>query len=551
MADNTGSFTGSGAVTGGGALVQALIGHQVDTVFGLPGAQIYGLFDALAQAQGSIRTIGARHEQGVAYMAYGYARASGRPGVYTVVPGPGILNTGAALLTAYGANAPVLCLTGQVTSDYLGRERGQLHELRDQLGVLRALTKWAERIEHPTQAPLLVARAFQEMLSGRQGPVALEAPWDFFTRLAHAEGLPPLPLFPTPEPDPDQIKAAARALGMARAPMIFVGGGALGASAAITELAEALAAPVMSFRAGRGIVSDAHPMGLTVASGARLWPQCDVALAIGTRFEVPDMRWHHRPRDLKIIRIDIDPAEMRRLPAAIGIVADADRAVRALLPELSRQGVRARDRAGEVAEAKRATALAIQKVQPQVDYLKVIRDVLPPNGFFVDELSQIGFASWFAFPVYEPRTFVSSGYQGTLGFGFPTALGVKIAFPDRAVVSITGDGGFMFGVQELATAVQYGINLVTVIFNNESYGNVRRDQQEAFAGRLIGADLINPDFIKLAESFGVTGRRVTSPEQLRPALEEALAAGAPRVIEVMTRRGSEVSPWEFLHPKLS
>lgn len=539
-----------GAVTGGGAIVQGLIDHEVDTVFGLPGAQIYGLFDALAQSKGSIRTIGARHEQGVAYMAYGYARASGRPGVYAVVPGPGMLNTGAALLTAYGANAPVLCLTGQVPSDYLGRERGHLHEMRDQLGVLRALTKWAERVEHPTQAPLLIARAFQEMRSGRHGPAALEAPWDVFTRRAPVARQSPLPLFPDPEPDSDQITAAARALATAKAPMIFVGGGALGASAAITELAESITAPVVSFRAGRGVVSDAHPMGLTVASGAHLWPQCDVAIAIGTRFEVPEMRWHHRPRDLKLIRIDIDPAEMRRLPAAIGIVADAERAVRALLPELSRQKVRTFDRADGIAEAKRATAKAVQEIQPQVAYLNAIRDVLPADGFFVDELSQVGFASWFGFPVYQPRTFVSSGYQGTLGFGFPTALGVKVAFPDRAVVSITGDGGFMFGVQELATAVQYGINLVTLVFNNASYGNVRRDQQQAFGGRLIGADLVNPDFVKLAESFGVAARRVASPEALRPALAEAIGASAPRVIEVMTPRGSEASPWEFLHPKL-
>jgi acetolactate synthase-1/2/3 large subunit len=242
---------------------------------------------------------------------------------------------------------------------------------------------------------------------------------------------------------------------------------------------------------------------------------------------------------------------MRRLPADIGIVADAERAVRALLRELSRQGVRMSRRAEEIADAKQAAAKAVLKVQPQVDYLNVIRNVLPADGFFVDEVSQVGFTSWFAFPVYQPRTFVSSGYQGTLGFGFPTALGVKMAFPDRAVVSITGDGGFMFGVQELATAVQYGINLVTVIFNNESYGNVRRDQQQQFAGRLIGADLVNPDFVKLAESFGVTARRVTSPHELQPTLEDALAAGAPGVIEVRIPRGSETSPWEFLHPKIA
>jgi acetolactate synthase-1/2/3 large subunit len=540
-----------GPVTGGGAIVSALIDHQIDTVFGLPGAQIYGLFDALAQQQPTIRTIGARHEQAAAYMAYGYARASGRPGVYAVVPGPGMLNTGAALLTAYGANAPVLCLTGQVPSSYLGRERGHLHELRDHLGVLGALTKWAERIEHPTQAPLLVARAFQEMLSGRRGPVALEAPWDVFTREARVARQAPLPLFPNPEPDSDQIQAAATILATAKAPMIFVGGGALAASEAITELAERLTAPVVSFRAGRGVVSDDHPMGLTIASGARLWRHCDVALAIGTRLEVPEMRWHHRPPGLKLVRIDIDPGEMRRVPADVCIVADAEPAVRALLPELSRQGVRTSGRAHEIAEAKSAVARAMQEVQPQVDYLRVIREILPADGFFVDEMSQAGFTSWFAFPVYRPRTFVSSGYQGTLGFGFPTALGVKACFPDRSVVSITGDGGFMFAVQELSTAVQYRINLVTIVFNNSSYGNVRRDQQQSFGGRLLGADLTNPDFVKLAESFGVVAHRVASPRALKPALEQALSASAPRMIEVTVPLGSEASPWEFLHPKIS
>jgi acetolactate synthase-1/2/3 large subunit len=544
--------TGGGAVTGGSAIVQALLDHSVEVVFGLPGAQIYGLFDAFARAKPALRTIGARHEQGVAYMAYGYARASGRPGVYAVVPGPGMLNTAAALLTAFGANAPVLCLTGQVPSQYLGRERGQLHELRDHLGVLRALTKWADRIEHPTQTPLLVARAFQEMMSGRQGPAALEAPWDFFTRSAKVRREPPLSPFPHPEPDSDLIADAARVLAQAKAPMIFVGGGALGASEAITELAQTLAAPVVSFRAGRGVVSDAHPMSLTVVSGARLWRQCDVAVALGTRLEVPEMRWHHRPDGLQLIRIDIDAAEMRRLPADIGIVTDAEAGARALLMELNLHRIRPSTRWREqIAEAKRSAEAATELIQPQVDYLRAIRDVLPADGFFVDELSQVGFASWFAFPVYRPRTFISAGYQGTLGFGFPTALGVKTAFPEKAVLSITGDGGFMFSVQELATAVQYGINLVTVVFNNESYGNVRRDQKEVFSGRLIGADLLNPDFVKLAESFGVSARRVTSPDGLRPALEDALGASAPRLIEVRTPRGSEASPWGLLHPRIT
>ena len=163
-------------------------------------------------------------------------------------------------------------------------------------------------------------------------------------------------------------------------------------------------------------------------------------------------------------------------------------------------------------------------------------------------MSQVGFASWYGFPVYQPRTFISSGYQGTLGSGFPTALGAKVANPDRPVVAITGDGGFMFGVQELATAVQFNIGVVTLVFNNNSYGNVRRDQRERFDGRVVASDLVNPDFVKLAESFGVGATRVTSPEVFRSALEKALAHGGPYLIDVEVPRDSETTPWTFIHP---
>ena len=190
----------------------------------------------------------------------------------------------------------------------------------------------------------------------------------------------------------------------------------------------------------------------------------------------------------------------------------------------------------------------MQSIQPQVAYLRVIREVLPADGFLTDELSQMGFASWYAFPVYEPRTFVASGYQGTLGAGFPTALGVKVAHPQRPVVALCGDGGFMFAVQELATAVQYGIAVVALVFNNDSYGNVRRDQQQSFAGRVLGAELVNPDFVRLGEAFGVDSARADSPQRLRPLLERALGSGRPWLIEVPVPRGSECDPWRFIHP---
>jgi acetolactate synthase-1/2/3 large subunit len=189
-------------------------------------------------------------------------------------------------------------------------------------------------------------------------------------------------------------------------------------------------------------------------------------------------------------------------------------------------------------------------VRPQIDYLRVIRDVLPEDGVFVDDLSQVGFASWFGFPVYRPRCYISSGYQGTLGSGFGTALGAKVARPDKAVVSVCGDGGFMFAVQELATAVQYNIGLVVIVFNNASFANVRRDQQQRFDGHVIGADLVNPDFIKLAEAFGVEARRVSSPAELKLVLEKAFAHGAPYLIEVTLQRGEEASPWPFIEPAI-
>jgi acetolactate synthase-1/2/3 large subunit len=535
-------------LTGGEAIVQGLLKHGVDTVFGLPGAQVYGLFDAFQQAGPRLRTIGARHEQGVAYMAFGYARASGRPGVYAVVPGPGFLNSSAALLTCYGSTTPVLCLAGQINTQFLGRERGALHEMRDQLGVMRSISKWAERIEHPAAAPGLVAEAFRQMLSGRRGPVGLEMPWEVFTQSAPVASTPALELDPAPEPDPDLIEAAAKLLRNARTPMVFVGGGALHASESITALCEALQAPAVPWRSGRGIVDERHPLGFTCASGARLWPECDVALVIGTRFELLDMRWRWRPPGVKLIRIDIDPAEMRRLAVDIGVVADADDGARALLQALSKAGPAVGDRRTRLAEAKAATEAAIRRIQPQLAYLEAIREVLPEDGVFVDEISQMGFASWYGFPVYSPRSFITAGCQGTLGSGFPSALGVKAALPDRPVVSITGDGGFMFAASELASAVQYGLNVVTVVFNNSSFGNVRRDQLQGFGGRLIGSDLVNPDFVKLAESFGVEGRRASSPEELKRTLEACLRLEAPALIEVPVERGSEASPWTFLTP---
>src|SRR6201747_2511703 len=282
------------ATCGGEAIVNGLVAHGVDTVFGLPGAQVYGLFDAFHQAQ--LKVIGARHEQACGYMAYGYARSPGKPGVFSVVPGPGVLNAGAALLTALGGNEPVLCLTGQVPTQFLGKGRGYLHEMPDQLATLRTFVKWADRIEYPDAAPALVSRAFQEMLSGRRGPVALEMPWDVFTQRAEVGAAKKFDPFPAPQPDPGRVKAAAALIAASKTPMIFVGSGAIDARDEILELAELIDAPVVAFRSGRGIVSNAHELGLTMAAAYKLWPNTDLMIGIGTRLELPTMsRGPYRP----------------------------------------------------------------------------------------------------------------------------------------------------------------------------------------------------------------------------------------------------------------
>ncbi|RZN13168.1 hypothetical protein CWO91_00900 [Bradyrhizobium genosp. SA-3] len=536
-------------LTGGEAIVSGLVAHGVDTVFGLPGAQVYGLFDAFHQSQ--LKVIGARHEQACGYMAFGYARSSGRPGVFSVVPGPGVLNASAALLTAFGCNEPVLCVTGQVPTQFLGKGRGHLHEMPDQLATVRSFVKWADRIEYSGNAPTVVARAFQEMTSGRRGPASVEMPWDVFTQRADTAAAQVLEPLPAPQPDPDLIKQAAALIKTSKAPMIFVGSGAIEAREEILELAEMIDAPVVAFRSGRGIVSNAHELGLTMAAAYKLWPTTDLMIAIGTRAELPasGFRWPYQPKGLKSIRIDIDPAEMRRLACDAAIVADARAGTADLVAAVKKAGyASSRGRRGDIREATATAQQEIQRIQPQMAYLNILREVLPANAIVTDELSQFGFASWYGFPVYQPRTFITSGYQGTLGSGFPTALGAKVANPDKPVVAITGDGGFMFGVQELSTAVQFNIGVVTLVFNNNAYGNVRRDQRERFDGRVVASDLVNPDFVKLAESFGVAAARVTAPDQFKAAMEKALAHGGPYLISVEVTRDSEVSPWAFIHP---
>ncbi len=527
------------------AVVSTLELNGIDTLFCLPGVQNDSFFDALYDRTNAIKPIHARHEQACAYMALGYAMATGRPLAYVVVPGPGFLNTTAALSTAYAVNAPVLALTGQIQQAMIGRNVGLLHELPDQLSIMRGLTKWADRITSPAEAPGLVNEAFRRMLSGRQRPVALECAMDIGGRKAPVV-LPTSAAVPDACPvDEESIERAAKLLGSARRPLIVVGGGAQGAGDHVQRIAEMLDAPVLTGRMGQGVIDGRHRLSVTAPAGYRFWGEADVVLAVGTRMQPQQQNWGIDD-GLKIIRIDVDSQELdRQRKPEIGIIGDAVATLRSLAGKLGKHNIGRSGRADQVAETKAAASRRIHDtIGPQIAYLEAIRKALPEDGILVDELTQMGYAARLAFPTYRPRTFLSPGYQGTLGWGYATSLGVKIAKPDTPVLSISGDGGFLFTAMEMATAAQNGIGVVAVVFSDGAYGNVRRIQQQSYNNRTIASDLRNPDFVKLGESFGIASEQVKSPEELGVAISRGFARGGPVLIDCPV--GPLPDPWPLV-----
>lgn len=521
-------------MTGGRALVQQLKLEGVDTIFGLPGVQLDHLFDALYDERDAIRLIHTRHEQGTAYMADGFARATGRVGTCLVVPGPGLLNTAAALATAYACSSPVLCLTGQIDSRLIGLGRGALHEVRDQMQAIAPVTKWQGRALSPAEVPGLVHEAFRQLLTGRPRPVELEVPPDVLAAEAEVQ-LHEADIFDRPAGDPGLIEKAAKALGEARSPLIFAGGGVLRAEAweELRQLAETLEAPViMTNTGGRGALSDRHHLAFTDAATRHLVPPADVVLVVGTRFLVgANPQWQQDGKT--VIQLDIDPEELgRNYPPAIAIQADAKAGLAALVERVGRYNRRRPSRKDELAPVHARVQAQGDQMQPQAELGMAIRAELPDDGIFVNENTQVGYWARSYFPIYEPRTYIGQGYQGTLGAGFATAIGAQIGRPDRRVVSINGDGGFFYNLPELSTLMQQKVPLVVIVFNDNRFGNVRRQQEELFGGRFIAVDLYNPDFMKLADAFGLRGRRAKDANELRRELRDALALNEPTLIEV-------------------
>ncbi len=533
-------------LTGAQAIVEALIANGVDTVFALPGGQLDHLFDAIYKRRDQIRVIHSRHEQGVAYMAYGYARSTGRVGVCAVVPGPGLLNASAALCTAWGNYTPVLCISGQIPSHAMGKGYGELHEINDQIGMISHIAKSTVHIPSPEAAPSAIHQAFADLNSGVPRPVVVEMSMDVMGQSAPVDVGVPVALPEPPLPSQADLAAAASLLQEAKRPMIVVGSGAIDAREPIDAVAQRLQAPVMACRGGKGIIPADSYLSANFPAGHALWGEADVVLAVGTRLHWPLVMWG-KDDGLKIIRVDIDPEQISRIcDPEVGLVGDASQVLSALQQHLEAAGETPGDRRSEL-EALRADIdqKVRQDVAPQMAFLDVIRDELPDDGYFVDEVTQVGFVSWYGFPVQQPRQHVSAGYMGTLGFGFATALGVVAAHPGKRVIQISGDGGIMFNIQELATAVQYALPLISIVFNDHRYTNVQRQQKEWFDGNVICSDLHNPDFVALAHSFGAAAYHATDPESLRTAIRRAFEEKGPTMIEVAVDQFFP-APWPFL-----
>ena len=535
-------------MTGGEAVVQSLAAHGVDTVFGIPGTHNLGIYDALRE-KGSIRHILARHEQGAAFMADGYARARGKVGVCLSTTGPAALNTLASMGTAYSDSSPVLCIASQIPAGGIGLGRGYLHECEDQLGSFAPVTKWQARADTVSEIPGVLREAFAQMLSGRPRPVAVEIPCDTLDESEEVSILAALGIS-RPVPEPEQIEEAAALLQAARRPVIWAGGGVIGSEAGpeLQQLAERLQAPVFTTVLGKGAVADDHPLAAGAAilhpAGREFVAKSDLMLAVGTRFtEEESDRWGLRLPDT-LIHIEIDPEEIdRNYPAVLGVVGDARAALQLINGRL--QDVCRQDDviAAEVAALRQKVWRFCEDRAPKgVELVHTLRKALPRETIIVSDLTVAAYWCRRLLDVYAPRTNIYPWGFCTLGFGLPAAIGAKVARPDRPVVALCGDGGFMFNCQELAAAVQFDVPIVILVFNDEAYG-VLKPQQEARYGAAHAVDVVNPDFLGLARAFGVDACRVESIEQLGPAVNKAIEADRSTLIELPGRL-----PWPIMEP---
>jgi acetolactate synthase-1/2/3 large subunit len=526
-------------MTGGQAVLATLKANGVTAVFGIPGMHNLPIYDALYAERRKVRHILARHEGGAGLMANGYARATGQPGVAVVTTGPAAGNVMTALGDAYRDSVPVLVIASQISAGLIGQDRGMFHEMRDQLGMAAAITKWSRRVTRVADIPTAINESWLAMTTGRPRPAYIEIPEDVLSAEGAVEITPATSPVP-PTASTQAVAEAAQCLREAKRPLVYAGGGVVwsGAAAGLRRLAEALGAPVANTCTGKGALADDHPLALGYVDFSsdpflEPWQQADAVLAVGTDLdEIASAGWT-MPTPHDLIQIDVDAAQVgRNYPVAVGLVGDAATVLDQLAAALDRPAP-----AESSAWLEKTTALRHQVRERARGYdglrlVDAMAAALGRTGITTGDAAGVGIWQILHQPMFEPRTFLFPLGFGTLGFGLPAALGAQAAYPDRRVICLCGDGGFLFTAQELATAVQHGLNVVTIVVNDNAFGAIRRLQEKLYAGRIIAADLVNPDFVQYAQAFGVSGFRIARMDELPAALDSAFSSGRAALIEV-------------------
>lgn len=535
------------------AIVQALCNENVKIIFGIPGFPLIPIYDVLYSTK-EIRHVLVRHEHAASFMAYAYGVVTGKPGTCLVIDGPGATNIATGLADAYSGSIPIVAIIGKIQSDFFGK--GAVHELDS--AFFKPITKEIIHISSPDEIVTAIPKAYASAAAGRKGPVCLEIPMEILNKEIPQGKVAELTSGREGgrQAVVGDIKAAARLLTEAQKPLMLVGGGVLSSEASqeLTELAEFLGIPVAVSHMGRGAISDDHPLALGLIRNnptlLRLIQQSDVVIAVGFRFsQILTFNWTLKITQ-KLIQIDIDPKQIgKNYPVAIGIVGDAKTALISLLNRLKATEVTKR-KADEYPRFAEVTAwknlLEIDHLEDSVPIkplrvIKAIRDCLARDAIIANDVGNSFFWTLFFMQIFHPRTMLSSSSFSAMGCGLPFAIGAKLAKPEKQVVCITGDGGFLMNNQELATALENRLAIPIIIMNDSGYGAIRHIQERMCQGRYIASEWASPDFVQMASSFGVNGTRIVKPEDIEPALRAALKACKPTILDVRVD-GSETLP---------
>lgn len=545
-------------IRGAQAIVNCLEREGIEFVFGIPGLYNMPIFDALYRHP-TIRVITVRHEQGAAFMADGYARVTGKPAAVLTLPGPGLTNAMTGIGEAFYDSQPMLVLSTQVNREFIDQDRGLLHEMTRQFEMLQPLTKSGERINDGSEIAAVFQRAMAALRYGRPRPVQIEIPRDIQVEMTEWNEAPHpnLPLVrggtvasQTTVPSPSRggvgrgrdLADIAALLAQSQRPLIFAGGGTNNpqTSQALVKLAERLGAPVLTTGMGVGAIPSDHPLACGVpwiAAGdpRPLVAACDAFIAVGTRFNLAFTANWNLPLPETTLRIDIDPDEIERnLPMKYKVVGDGGEVLTAIDDLLAGAGL---DRQGQVSPQLAAAQATFRqqitaKVGKTMPWMQALRAALPRAGILACDMSLFWADMLAAFPIYQPRTMLFPWGFGTLGFALPEAIGAKLAAPERPVLAIVGDGGFLFTGAELATAVQYRLPIPILVPNNHAYGMIKVQQRDQYDEQFMAVDLTNPDFVALAHAYGAYGVKATTPTAMAAAITSAFAADKPTLIEI-------------------